>query len=196
MPLRLVRASRGKRVRAEPVAALYEQGRVAHLDARLLGFDAPEALALGVPPMLLGIPGDNTYSRYQEANRSFWRQAVLPLVTRTVKALSAWLDPAFGEDLQLRPDLDRVEALAPARARFWVQEGTLWAEITPVSGSERIQGDRRTGQVSQEITMRYRPCLTADMRFRHNTRIFRIGAVLDIGERHAFLRCLCTEEDL
>jgi phage portal protein BeeE len=34
------------------------------------------ALALGVPPMLLGIPGDNTYSNYQEATRSFWR--VLP----------------------------------------------------------------------------------------------------------------------
>ena len=27
------------------------------------------ALALGVPPMLLGIPGDNTYSNYQEATR-------------------------------------------------------------------------------------------------------------------------------
>ncbi len=26
------------------------------------------ALAFGVPPMLLGIPGDNTYANYQEAN--------------------------------------------------------------------------------------------------------------------------------
>ncbi|MFN3936638.1 MAG: DNA-packaging protein [Gemmobacter sp.] len=31
LPLKLVRASRGKAVRAEPVAALYEQGRVRHL---------------------------------------------------------------------------------------------------------------------------------------------------------------------
>ena len=37
------------------------------------------ALAFGVPPMLLGIPGDNTYANYQEANRAFWRQTVLPL---------------------------------------------------------------------------------------------------------------------
>ena len=29
------------------------------------------ALAFGVPPMLLGIPGDNTYANYQEANRAF-----------------------------------------------------------------------------------------------------------------------------
>ena len=37
------------------------------------------ALAFGVPPMLMAIPGDNTYSNYQEANRVFWRQTVLPL---------------------------------------------------------------------------------------------------------------------
>ena len=29
--------------------------------------------------MLLGIPGDNTYSNYQEANRVFFRGTVLPL---------------------------------------------------------------------------------------------------------------------
>ncbi|RZJ16588.1 MAG: DNA-packaging protein [Brevundimonas sp.] len=32
-PIKLVHASRGKRARAEPVAALYEQGRVVHCDA-------------------------------------------------------------------------------------------------------------------------------------------------------------------
>ena len=36
------------------------------------------ALAFGVPPQLLGIPGDNTYSNYQEANRVFFRATVLP----------------------------------------------------------------------------------------------------------------------
>ena len=38
------------------------------------------ALCFGVPPMLLGIPGDNTYANYQEANRAFCRSTVLPLV--------------------------------------------------------------------------------------------------------------------
>ena len=31
------------------------------------------ALAFGVPPMLLGIPGDATYANYQEANRAFYQ---------------------------------------------------------------------------------------------------------------------------
>ena len=77
------------------------------------------ALALGVPPMLLGIPGDNTYANYSEANRVFWRQTVLPLVTRTLKALSGWLAPGFGEALTLRPAVDEIEALSGERAALW-----------------------------------------------------------------------------
>lgn len=73
------------------------------------------ALALGVPPMLLGIPGDNTYSNYQEAQRAFWRVTVLPLVARMTKAFSGWLSPAFGGSLEFRPDLDQVEALSGER---------------------------------------------------------------------------------
>src|SRR4029453_9435875 len=51
------------------------------------------ALAFGVPPMLLGIPGDNTFANYAEANRSFWRQTVLPLAARVAEALGNWLAP-------------------------------------------------------------------------------------------------------
>lgn len=77
------------------------------------------ALALGVPPMLLGIPGDNTYSNYQEANRSFWRQSVLPLVKRTASALSNWLSPAYGDAVCLKPDIDQIEALSTEREALW-----------------------------------------------------------------------------
>jgi HK97 family phage portal protein len=77
------------------------------------------ALAIGVPPMLLGIPGDNTYSNYQEAARVFWRGTVLPLVERTAKALSVWLAPAWGGSLVLKADLDQVEALAGEREALW-----------------------------------------------------------------------------
>ena len=71
--------------------------------------------------MLLGIPGDNTYSNYQEAQRAFWRQTVLPLVNRSAKALSAWLGPVWGGGLELRPDLDQVEALVPEREALWAR---------------------------------------------------------------------------
>jgi HK97 family phage portal protein len=77
------------------------------------------ALAFGVPPMLLGIPGDNTYANYQEANRALLRQTVLPLIGRTMQSLAHWLGPAFGAELRLEPDLDRLEALAPEREALW-----------------------------------------------------------------------------
>ncbi|MEI9900802.1 MAG: phage portal protein [Hyphomicrobium sp.] len=79
------------------------------------------ALALGVPPMLLGIPGDNTYANYQEAQRAFWRGTVLPLVNRMAKAFSAWLAPAYGGGLDLRPDLDQVEGLSAEREALWAR---------------------------------------------------------------------------
>jgi HK97 family phage portal protein len=77
------------------------------------------ALAFGVPPMLLAIPGDNTYSNYQEANRVFWRQSVLPLANRIGAALTQWLAPSFGAGLTLAVDTDKVEALSLDRAALW-----------------------------------------------------------------------------
>ncbi len=78
------------------------------------------ALAFGVPPMLLGIPGDNTYANYAEANRVFWRATVLPLARRLADHLSAWLAPAWDlDDLWLEPDTDALEAYAPDREALW-----------------------------------------------------------------------------
>ncbi len=73
------------------------------------------ALAFGVPPMLLGIPGDNTYSNYQEANRAFWRQTVLPLANKTACDIGNWLASDFGESVALIPNMESVDALASDR---------------------------------------------------------------------------------
>ncbi len=82
------------------------------------------ALAFGVPPMLLGLPGDATYANYQEANRAFYRLTVLPLVSRLVAALSAWLPPFYGEALKVTPELDGVPALAAERDALWKRVAT------------------------------------------------------------------------
>ena len=77
------------------------------------------ALAFGVPPLLLGLPGDSTHANYAEANRAFYRQTVVPLARRTGEALAHWLSPAFGAALTLEPDLDAIEALADERESLW-----------------------------------------------------------------------------
>ncbi len=81
------------------------------------------AIAFGVPPMLLGIPGDATYANYQEANRAFYRLTVLPLATRVATALADWLGD-FGEArFELKPDLDQVPALSAERDAQWKRVG-------------------------------------------------------------------------
>lgn len=78
------------------------------------------ALAFGVPPMLLGIPGDNTYSNYREANLAFWKQTVLPLVKKTAAALSRWFAPAY-PDARIVCRVNDIEALSAERDALWTR---------------------------------------------------------------------------
>ena len=78
------------------------------------------ALAFGVPPMLLGLPGDSTYANYREANRALWRLTVLPMAARILAGLSAAL-AAWWPGVRLEVDVDRISALAAERERRWRQ---------------------------------------------------------------------------
>ena len=79
------------------------------------------ALAFGVPPMLLGIPGDNTFANYQEAQRAFYRLTVLPLVRRTAQAFTRWLAEPEGSGLRYGFDLDAIEGLSSERDALWAR---------------------------------------------------------------------------
>jgi len=78
------------------------------------------ALAFGVPPMLLGIPGDNTYANYKEANLAFWKQTVLPLVKKTAASLTTWLAPKFS-GARIECDAGEIEALSADRDAMWAR---------------------------------------------------------------------------
>jgi len=78
------------------------------------------ALAFGVPPQLLGIPGDATYANYREANTAFWRHTVVPLAERAARALTGWLGVKF-PGTRIAPDLDAVPALSTERDALWAR---------------------------------------------------------------------------
>ena len=90
------------------------------------------ALAFGVPPMLLGLPGDNTYANYREANRALWRLTLLPLAGKILGGLQQGLRPWFPQ-ATLTVDLDRVPALAEDREKLWSQ----------VAGAEFLSSDEK-----------------------------------------------------
>ncbi|EMD82472.1 phage portal protein [Pacificimonas flava] len=95
------------------------------------------ALALGVPPMLLGLPGDNTYSNYAEANRALWRLSVLPMAGRICEALTGWLQ-GWWPDARVSVDLDKVPALAADRALMW--ERVSKADFLTPEEKKRVLG--------------------------------------------------------
>ena len=96
------------------------------------------ALAFGVPPMLLGIPGDATYANYQEAHRAFFRLTVLPLATRVLARLGAWLSEMASDPVRLRPDLDQVTALSAERDAQWAR--VMAADFLSEAEKRRILG--------------------------------------------------------
>ncbi|MBN9041221.1 MAG: phage portal protein [Rhizobiales bacterium 62-47] len=107
------------------------------------------ALAFGVPPMLLGIPGDNTYANFQEANRVFWRQSVLPLASRIGTSVAQWLAPQFGDGIRLVIDTDKIDALAADRSALWerltdapfltLNEKREAVGYAPIEGGDRLE---------------------------------------------------------
>jgi phage portal protein BeeE len=76
------------------------------------------ALAFGVPPMLVGLPGDNSYANYREANRAVWRLTILPLAEKILTELAQGLEGWF-PDASLQVEIDKVPAMAEDRERLW-----------------------------------------------------------------------------
>lgn len=76
-------------------------------------------LAFGVPPLLMGIKGDNTFSNYKEARLAFWEDTIIPLLMSIKGGLFYWLELRAGGDVDLRPNLDSIPAIAEKRAGVW-----------------------------------------------------------------------------
>ena len=81
------------------------------------------ALALGVPPQLLGIPGDNTYSNLQEARLALWEQTIIPLAGSVIASLNNWLKSYYNEDLELSYSTDEISALGIRKELMWSRLG-------------------------------------------------------------------------
>ncbi len=75
------------------------------------------ALAFGVPPLLLGIKGDNTFANYAEARLAFWEDTVLPLLEMILTDWNTWLAQPFG--VEVRADVDAIPAIAEKRLQLW-----------------------------------------------------------------------------
>lgn len=106
------------------------------------------ALSFGVPPQLLGIPGDNTYSNMQEARLALWEETIIPLLDHLTDSLNHWLVPMFGADLHLAYDVNEISGLATRREKVWarienasfltVNEKRQMIGLSPLNGGDKL----------------------------------------------------------
>lgn len=106
------------------------------------------ALAFGVPPQLLGINGDNTYSNMQEARLGLWEETLIPLLDKLSDSLTHWLAHWFNEDIVISFDRNSISALTSKRENLWdkiegssfmtVNEKRAFMGLGPISGGDII----------------------------------------------------------
>jgi HK97 family phage portal protein len=76
-------------------------------------------LALGIPPILLHIPGDTTYNNVEQAKLAMYEEAILPKARHIIDEFNRWLVPCFDPSLELRIDYDTISALSIRRTAKW-----------------------------------------------------------------------------
>ena len=107
------------------------------------------ALAFGVPPQIIGIPGDNTYNNLVEARISLWEQTVLPRLDNILSYLNSSLVGSFGEGLKLGYNKDDLEVISSKREKMWnyvekssfmtVNEKRKFFGLPTIAGKDNIE---------------------------------------------------------
>jgi HK97 family phage portal protein len=106
------------------------------------------ALAIGVPPQLLGIPGDNTYSNMQEARLALWEETIIPLLDHLTDSLNHWLVPMYNKNLVLKYDINEISGLSSRREKIWariqnanfitINEKRQMIGLSPITGGDTL----------------------------------------------------------
>lgn len=106
------------------------------------------AVAFNVPPQLLGLNGDSTYSNMQEARMALWEENIIPLLDKYSDALSAWLSNWYNEDLIVDFDREAISVLTERRENLWakiasanfmtINEKRALIGLEPIAGGDTL----------------------------------------------------------
>lgn len=76
-------------------------------------------VALGISPILLGDASQSTYSNYEAARAQLYLEKVLPLLAIFYSAFSRWLTMRWNTPINMKADMDDIEALNVVRQSKW-----------------------------------------------------------------------------
>lgn len=76
----------------------------------------------------------------------------------------------------------------------WANDGTVWCDIMPISGSQRLELGNLNTDISHKVTARYNSNLNTEKRLSFQSRNFTLKVVLNKGEDSDFMEFLASEE--
>lgn len=110
------------------------------------------AIAFNIPPQLLGLNGDNTYSNMQEARLSLWEENLIPLLDKLSDALTNWLSYWYRENLVIDFDRDSISALTKKRENLWskissasfmtINEKRAFVGLPPINNGNQLESTK------------------------------------------------------
>lgn len=104
-----------------------------------------KALAINwhIPSEMMGDAENKTYSNWAEGRKAFYMETILPYMDWLMDELNNWLTPQFGENLELKYDLEGIEALQEDRELLWMRaaDGLMKGLITRNEAREIIKYD-------------------------------------------------------
>lgn len=76
----------------------------------------------------------------------------------------------------------------------WTDFATVWAEVKPLSGREKLAAQQVEAEVTHAVTIRYCAGVVPKMKILFGAREFNIRNVLNTDEQNVEMRILATEK--
>jgi HK97 family phage portal protein len=96
------------------------------------------ARVYGIPPILLNLGSDATFSNMKEARLSLWDSTIIPLLGSYVAVLNQHVASRYEDGVSIKIDLSDVTALEPRRQGLWERAEKASAFITVNEQREMI----------------------------------------------------------
>lgn len=77
--------------------------------------------------------------------------------------------------------------------RAWVTYATVWAQITPTSSNESINGLQLNTSTTHAVLVRYNPLVQANHRVLFGARVLNIQGVRNLDEMKIATALVCIE---
>ncbi len=109
------------------------------------------ATAYGVPPMILGIPGEATFANFAEARLAFWESTIFYYLNYLKTELNNWI---FGtnSDEFIDFSLDDIPALAIKRDMLWKRAQD--SDFITINEKREMVGDEKVGSEGDVILVK------------------------------------------